>query len=223
MSEGVSLVLGGTKGLGAEIAKDLRQRGEEVLVTGRSYSPDQHRQGFEVDLASYTEVEMLRSELAGLAIKRFFWVAGAGYLGDFAKQPDVHEMVDANFANVVPIAQTVWQKMIADEAEHNFVVVSSTSGVRARKEEAVYAATKHAQVGFTRSLGLESERLGSNIKVSLLLPSGMKTPFWDADRPPVYDEFLDPAKVAGALVKRVVDQRESFIEEMFERGDPTLR
>lgn len=119
---------------------------------------------------------------------------------------------------VLPVAQKAWKKL-SEVDSGKFVVVSSTSGVRARPNEAVYAAIKHAQVGLTRSLGLEAERLNLPMKVSLFLPGGMQTSFWEeSQRPEAFDSFLDPAKVAAEIIKDIDSQEDTFYERTIERG-----
>lgn len=218
----MNLIVGGTHGLGGEITKQLQLSGEETFAVGRSYNTAEHGNGMTVDLADRQNVEKLTDyiteQIGKKALQRFFWVAGYGYVGDFADQPDVQRMVDVNFANVMPVAQKVWRDMTSYEGSTNFVVVSSTTGFRARTDQAVYAATKHAQVGFTRSLGEECKRLDLGVKVALFEPGGMKTPFWDEQQPTQYEGFLDPAKVAARICERVVEQQDHFYEEAIERG-----
>jgi short-subunit dehydrogenase len=218
----VNIIIGGTKGLGYEIARLLRAKGEETFVAGRTYEKDRHGEGCALDLASDESVDsfarFIREEVAVDGLKKFFWVAGYGYLGDFAKQDDAKLMAETNFANVLPIAQAAWQKVIDSDSETHFVVISSTTGFKPRDNEAVYSATKHAQVGFTRSLGLESKRLESNVKVSLFLPGGMQTAFWEGDEPEIFSEFNDPAKVAKKICDNVDAQHDFFYEEVIERG-----
>lgn len=216
----MNIIVGGTKGLGSEIANLLQSEGQETYVTGRSYDKDLHGEGRVLDLSSDEDVEaftrFINEESA--AIEGFFWVAGYGYLGDFAGQTDVQRMADVNFANILQIAQAAWRKMINSGQAGKFVVVSSTTGVKPRKDEAVYAATKHAQVGFARSLGLESERLGAKIKVALFLPGGMQTAFWEGNEPEIFNEFNDPAKVAKKICDSIAAQNDHFYEETIERG-----
>ena len=98
----------------------------------------------------------------------------------------------------------------------SFTVIASSSGLRARNDEAIYVATKHAQVGFTRSLGLENR--DPKLKISLFLPGGMQTPFWDKQQPRDYGQFLDPAKVAQKVVTTVLEQKDPFLETEIPRG-----
>ncbi len=215
-----NIIIGGTHGLGYEIAKTLRASGEDTFVVGRSYEEAEHGEGLKVDLSKLEEAKELADaikELGATAIN-FYWVSGYGYNGDFAEQESPENMAAVNFGNVIPAAQQAFMSMLALEEVSHFVVVSSTTGYKARTDEAVYAGTKHAQVGFTRSLGLEAERLQSNVKVALFMPGGMQTPFWDGNRPGVFDEFLDPAKVAEHMVTVAQGQGATFYEEVIERG-----
>lgn len=213
-----NLILGGTHGLGAEIAAALRQEGEETYVVGRSYDAARDGAGEKLDLNDRKAVEAFALKVQDMPLKSFYWVAGYIYSGDFAAQDDVLEMADVNFANPLPIAHAAWQKLLAVPTSTRFVIVSSTSGIRARDLQVTYAATKHAQVGLGRSLGQESERLKSKVKVALFLPGGMKTPLWDGQKPEAYDSFLDPAKVAQRIVSESRYQGKPFIEELIERG-----
>ena len=222
----MNLVLGGTSGLGAEIVAELHARGEETFVIGSSYTEAEHGQGMRVNLAQEDEVygfnEYLQARnVGGLTIRRFFWTAGIGYNGDFVDQPNAHEMALVNFANVVPIAQEVWRIMLEQTTPSNFVIVSSSTGLKARADEAVYAGTKHAQVGYGKSLGLESERLHAPIRVAVFEPGGMKTPFWDKNkqqRPANYHEFLEPAKVAAHILELVFAQEKPLLEKEIPKG-----
>lgn len=214
----MNLILGGTHGLGREITLSLQEKGEETYVTGRSYDETVHGAGAQLDLSDEADVQDFVENIDTLGITGFYWVAGYGYNGDFSQQSEPQKMADVNFANVMPVAQAVWKKLLPYEQSSHYVVISSTTGVKARKDEAVYAATKHAQVGFGRSLGLESERLIAKIKVALFLPGGMRTEFWEGNEPASFADFLDPSAVAKRIVERTSSQTNYFYEETIERG-----
>lgn len=216
----MNIIIGGTTGLGQEIAKKLKATGQETFIVGRSYTEAEHGPGRKVDLSKTKDATDLAAKIRELTAGpiNFYWVAGYGYVGNFSEQDSPEQMAAVNFGNVLPAAQHAFTSMLAPAEASHFVVVSSTTGYKARTNEAVYAGTKHAQVGFTRSLGLEAERLGSNIKVALFMPGGMQTPFWDRKRPDAYDAFLDPKKVADHIVTAVQLQDAPFYEEVIERG-----
>jgi 3-oxoacyl-[acyl-carrier protein] reductase len=220
MKDNINLIIGGTSGLGFEIAKNLRAKGETCFVVGRTYDPEKHGDGCTLDLSDRnlvrefisTQPEMLQ------AVGAVYWVAGKVYIGDFADQENIEQMIDVNVTNALPIIQNAW-KALLERNEGRVVVIASTAGVKARADEAVYALTKHAQVGFARSLGLEAQRLNGDVKVFLALPGGMKTPFWDGMQPASYDSFNDPARVAERIVEAVMNQTSSFHELAIERGE----
>ncbi len=214
----MNIILGGTHGLGGEIAKILKESGDSTWVAGRTYDKNVHGNGIAADLSDPDDIARVKAELAQVDIDAFYWVAGFGYQGDFADQPGPDIMAEVNFGNALTIIQDVWKHLLSKNTPTKLAIVSSSSGIKARPNEAVYAATKHAQVGFARSLGLESERLGSHIKVSLFLPGGMQTSFWNEGRPDSYESFLDPGKVAQAIVQDVRAQDDYFYEREIERG-----
>jgi NAD(P)-dependent dehydrogenase (short-subunit alcohol dehydrogenase family) len=88
------------------------------------------------------------------------------------------------------------------ERSHGRVVtVASTLGLRALPAATAYCASKFGVVGFTRALALE---LGDRVGVTMLVPGGMKTSFFDG-RPeqfkPGPDQRLnDPRDVAQSVV-----------------------
>jgi short-subunit dehydrogenase len=216
----MNIIIGGTHGLGASITRQLQEQDEETFVVGRSFDEVKHGKGFKIDLSSESDAALLGERIRQFdnTPLNFFWISGYGYNGDFSSQESPEKMAAVNFGNVLPAAQAAFRIMLASDADSYFVVVSSTTGYKARKDEAVYAGTKHAQVGFTRSLGLESERLQSSVKVSLFMPGGMQTPFWDMNRPDSYTDFLDPAKVATRILEKIESQADTFYEEVIERG-----
>ena len=214
----MNVIVGGTHGLGQEIAAELRRRGEETFIVGRTYDETMHGPGMCVDLSNDEDAKALLEFVEKTGFKGFYWVAGYGYKGDFSKQHDPRKLVLVNLANMMPVAQAAWKKLLNAGFKSNYVIIGSMTGVKARPDEAVYAATKHGQVGFARSLGLESERLKSGIRVSLFLPGGMHTPFWEGKEPPNFMDFLDPHKVAKKVVAEVKKQRGYFKETAIKRG-----
>ena len=74
--EGVALVTGGGRGIGASIARELTEAGMRVAVTGRTRE----------------QVEAVASEIGGLAL-----------VGDVSRRSDVEEWVRGSEAELGPI------------------------------------------------------------------------------------------------------------------------
>lgn len=210
------IVLGGTSGIGLELANRLRSSGSRVLVVGRYYDGEQHGEGFELDLYNREAVDWAQGELehrmTNEALESFIWSAGYIWRGNFGEQSHVRSMAEVNFAGALPLVQWAWNRLLAQETAGKMVVISSTSGVKPRADEAVYAATKHAQVGFARCLGLEAEQQRKPAQVLLCLPGAMKTPFWNGQEPEDYATFNDPKKVADKILATMSEQNVPYLE-----------
>jgi NAD(P)-dependent dehydrogenase (short-subunit alcohol dehydrogenase family) len=81
------------------------------------------------------------------------------------------------------------------------VTVASTLGWRALPDATAYCASKFGVVGFTRALAAE---MAGRVGVTLLLPGGMQTPFFDGRteqyKPPKDARLNAPENVARAVV-----------------------
>ena len=127
--------------------------------------------------------------------------AGTDACGDILDvDADAWERVVA--VNLLGTAAVVRAALPALERSRGRVVtVASTLGLRALPAATAYCASKFGVVGFTRALASE---LGDRVGVTLLVPGGMQTHFFD-DRPddfkPAPDQHLnDPADVARTVV-----------------------
>jgi 3-oxoacyl-[acyl-carrier protein] reductase len=89
------------------------------------------------------------------------------------------------------------------------VIVASVAGLRGGGDEAVYAATKFAQVGLAGALDRELREKG--IRVTAICPAGVHTEFaMGAGRTPdmpVLDTYLKPEDVAYAVVATLKQPR----------------
>ncbi len=102
--------------------------------------------------------------------------AGIGAYGGIMDLSDeqLSEMMETNIAGTVwPIRAAV--PGFVDAGEGDIVIVASVAGLRGAGDEAVYAATKFAQVGLAGALDRELREHG--IRVSTLCPGGTATEF----------------------------------------------
>ena len=87
---------------------------------------------------------------------------------------EINLMIDTNVAGTIwPIRAAV--PRFLESGGGDIVIVASVAGLRGAGDEAVYAATKFAQVGLAG--GLDRELRGSSIRVSTLCPGGTATEF----------------------------------------------
>jgi 3-oxoacyl-[acyl-carrier protein] reductase len=129
--------------------------------------------------------------------------AGIGAYGGIMDLTDqqLADMMDTNVAGTVwPIRAAV--PGFVEAGEGDIVIVASVAGLRGAGDEAVYAATKFAQIGLAG--GLDRELRSTGIRVSTLCPGGTATEFaMGAGRTPDMPGLADmmrPEDVAAAVV-----------------------
>ena len=217
------IILGGTSGLGREIARQLRESGKRVLVLGKTHNTQEHGEGFQLDVYYPEQVEAAPAQIEQILgdddIEQFVWAAGDGWRGNFEDQSDARSMAEVNFAGALPLVQWAWRKMARQNQKSVLTIIGSTSSVKARADEAVYVATKHAQAGLARSLGMQADEQKLPVKVALFLPGAMKTPFWNGrELPADYVFFNDPAKIATHIINAIEHQQQPYLEWALPKG-----
>ena len=199
---GTVLITGGASGLGAAVAGAVADAGGTPVVLDLRPPPDgiAFRQ---VDLSQPRDAEAavaaVVAEYGGL--DAVVTAAGIDACGDILDvEPEAWDrVVTVNLLGTVAVVRAALPALEA--ARGRVVTVASTLGLRALPAATAYCASKFGVVGFTRALASE---LGDRVGVTLLLPGGMRTPFFD-DRPenfkPAADQHLnDPADVAHTVL-----------------------
>jgi NADP-dependent 3-hydroxy acid dehydrogenase YdfG len=135
--------------------------------------------------------------------------AGIGAYGGILDLEDaaLREMVETNYLGTVWTVRSGVRRLREQGDGGDVVIVSSVAGFRGGADEAVYAGTKHAQVGLGGSL--DRELRGEGIRVSLICPAGTSTEFaigaGREEGSAELDTYLTPEDVAHA-VRVVLEQ-----------------
>ena len=177
---------GASAGMGAATARALVAEGAKVALGARRGG---RLDAIVADLGeSSVAVEMdVRDpdgsrRLVAEAIDKFGRIdavvanAGIGAYGGIMDLTDekLKTMMDTNVAGTVwPIRAAV--PGFVEQGGGDIVIVASVAGIRGNGDEAVYAATKFAQVGLAG--GLDRELRESGVRVSTICPGGTATEF----------------------------------------------
>jgi NADP-dependent 3-hydroxy acid dehydrogenase YdfG len=208
----VVAITGASAGIGAATARALADEGALVVLGARR---QERLEELASDLGDAAVVEMdvrdpaASARLVQTAVDRFGRLdaivvnAGIGKYGGIMdlEDDDLRDMVDTNVNGTIwPIRAAVPRLLEAGAGD--IVIVSSVAGLRGAGDEAVYAATKFAQVGLAGALDRELRE--SNIRVSAICPGGTATEFaMGAGRTPDMPGLADMLRaedVAAAIV-----------------------
>src|SRR6188472_1567840 len=176
----VALVTGASSGIGAATARLLAEGGARVALASRRGDD----LGIEGALAGSVDVRAAAAVqgFVDRTVERFggldILVANAG-VGAYGAFMDTHgewvdEMIDTNVKGFLHTVRAGLPALLQSSSA-DLVGVTSIAGQRAPEGEAVYAASKHAQIGFMRSLDHELYRRG--VRCSILAPGGVETAF----------------------------------------------
>lgn len=213
MSERVVAITGASSGIGAATAEALAAEGASVVLGARRTDRLEELTSKLGARAAAVEMDVRNpddsSRLIQTAVDRFGHIdtlianAGIGAYGGIMDLSDdqLREMMDTNVAGTVwPIRAVVPHFLEAGTGD--IVIVASVAGLRGAGDEAVYAATKFAQVGLAGALDRELREKG--IRVSVIAPGGTATEFaMGAGRTPDMPGLVDmlrPKDVASAVL-----------------------
>lgn len=227
----VALVTGAGSGLGEATAHALAQAGCAVAcvdineeAVGLVCEHLQHQQAtsfaFPCDIsradAVYATVERIAERLGGLDI-----VVNCAAV-DFTYS--VEEMSIEQWDNALAVnlrapflfAKAAFPYMRRQHYGH-FINVASTAGLRAWANASVYHASKWGLIGFSRGLSVEGRADG--IRVTTIIPGGMRTHFFDRFKEqgipmPASENLQDPATVADAILYVLQVPAESAVQEL---------
>jgi NAD(P)-dependent dehydrogenase (short-subunit alcohol dehydrogenase family) len=126
------------------------------------------------------------------------------------------QVIGVNLRGPFLMAKAAFPEMQKNGHGH-FINIASTAATRAWANAAAYHASKWGLVGFGRGLGVEGRPFG--IRVTTVIPGGMKTHFFDrfVDQgiPMPEDENLqDPGNVAQVIVLALQMPPESVLQEV---------
>jgi NAD(P)-dependent dehydrogenase (short-subunit alcohol dehydrogenase family) len=202
---GTVIVTGGASGLGDAVVRAVAQAGGRAVVLDRHAPPDDTFAdgSVKVDLADGRAAEAavrgVAEEYAGLdAVVTAAGVDSCGKLQDV--DPDLWEnVVRVNLLGTAAVVRAALPSL--SERHGRIVTVGSTLGLRALSDATAYCAAKFGVTGFTRALSVE---LAGTVGVTMLVPGGMHTPFFDGrdeQYRPGPDAMLNaPSDVASAVL-----------------------
>ncbi len=216
----VVVITGASKGLGRALALELAKLDARLVLGARSM---QELDGVAQEISAIAVKVDIKNEqevhnLAKTAIEKFgridIWVNNASIRipscpiesMDMAR---AHEMLETNLFGTIYGSKAALLPM---KKQHSGTILNilSTSAIKGRVGSAAYCASKCGALGFTQVLRLEAAPF--DIKVISIFPGGMKTNFFDEQKPQDYENFMDPSLVAQKIIENL--QKDTPREEV---------
>lgn len=208
----IALVTGGTEGLGKTLADLLSKKGAVVHTISRREETDCNHTHHAVDITDGGAVQAVIDEIGDIDV--LVNAAGihlSGALADYDAE-SIEQVVDVNLTGLILVTHAVLPAML-EKKDGIIVNVSSSSGLKSRANESVYAASKWGVKGFTDSL--RDELVTSGVRVIGAYPGGMATKFFaKAGTEVSNDDWMDPGDVAAALVYAIEHDMTLTIDEL---------
>lgn len=223
----VTVITGGTRGIGASISKLLNQKGYKIIANYNSndeaanaFSNENKIEVMKWNVGDYNackdNIEKIKSSHGQIQIL----INNAGITKDAPlhkmKKESWQDVINVNLNSVFNMTSNVINDMRAN-AFGRIIHISSVNGQKGQFGQTNYAATKSALVGFSKSLALESASKG--ITSNVISPGYINTEMVAAIREDILNKIIDsiPTKRLGTpeeiaeMVSYLVSDKASYI------------
>ena len=222
----IALVTGASRGIGKSISMVLAKAGAEVVLSDRTIEKlkavkaEIEKDGgkaevLPVDLSKTSDIISLfkniedRFERLDILVNN----AAIGIFGDMIDLTleDLDKTIEVNVKSIFTASKQAIKLMIPQKSGY-IINISSIQGVKAYKQQSIYAASKHAVMGMSKALAAEVQE--HNIRISVILPGGVDTDLISDARPDLdISVLIKPEDIAQTVLyllslsdKAMVDQ-----------------
>ncbi|QKX57556.1 uncharacterized protein TRUGW13939_04673 [Talaromyces rugulosus] len=193
VSEKIVAITGGASGIGLELAKLVLAKGAKVLIADLQLTPEAESlvDGktviyLKTDVARWAELENIVTVskdvlgdvpdvyVAGAAVFEPSW---SNFWDD--TETESYSSVQINLNHPLKLTRIALRALLSRNKKGVVLIVASMAGYQGNFGATMYCTTKHALVGFTRSVGQLDSHEG--VKVVTICPGIVDTPLWDTN------------------------------------------
>ena len=227
----VALITGGGRGIGRAVAHRFATEGASVAVAARTF---QDVQKVVAEIRSFSEFPAIPLQVDVTKLKDVHAMVRAVE----AELGPVDVLVNnAGVAKFAPIANTTqddWDTMMSTNAKGVFLCskavlksmskrgkghiinIASQAAKRGYPNQAAYCASKHAVLGFSKVLALETRETG--IRVHVICPGGVDTDLVDMGKgPEELSRFMQPPEIAEVALFLATQESQAMVDEIIVR------
>lgn len=227
ISEGTLVLSGCASGIGLAMATRLVEAGFEVVGIDKEERSGlkklSHSKGFrfvQTDLADIASlpgfVKSLSAAIEG-PIRGLVNNAGIGKMG-FLEQlsvTDLQLVMNTNFMSHAVLTKGLLPRLKKQSSPCDIVFTGSEAAIKGARQGSIYCASKFALRGFSQALRDECGK--SKVRVTLLNPGAVRTPFFDNlhfEPGPNSDNAIEAEDVADALMMVLQARQGTVFDEL---------
>ncbi len=210
-----NLVVGGTSGLGFDLACEMAHQEEPVIVTGRDFTGISFLEFRKFELSGSDLPARIGQFVTGLPpIKSLVYAAGfyqEGHITDLSDD-QVEDMIDVGGRGLIFFVKKLLEKQ---DRLDELITITSTSQWVPREHEPVYNFVKAGAAHYSHGQSLDP-RIAKTLVIG---PSGMSTAFWE-DTEKDTSEMMSPTWVAEQIMDlRKTDKPYTFAKILGAQGE----
>ena len=209
----IALVTGASRGIGKAISLALAGAGATVILSARTIEKLKEVKAeiekgggkaevIPVDLSKTDDIISLFKDIKDRFGKLDILInnAAIGIFGDMTDltEEDFDKTFEVNVKSIFTASKQALKMMIPKKSGY-IINISSVQGVKAYKQQSIYAASKHAVMGISKALAAEVQE--HNIRISAILPGGVDTDLISDARPDLDRSILiKPEDIASTVL-----------------------
>ncbi|KXL50211.1 hypothetical protein M433DRAFT_167650 [Acidomyces richmondensis BFW] len=223
----IAVVTGGGSGIGLAFVQQAIQAGAKVLIADLKLTPAAEKlvansngtAAFaKCDVAHWPDLEAIPSATAkafGPSAVADIWIASAGVFEPkwssffYDTETDHYKTLQINAEHPIKLTRIAMRSCLHANKPCVVLLVASGAGIVGQYGAALYCASKHAVVGFTKSMAQADK--DEDCKIVCICPGMVSTPLWTGDHAKdvakqysyTDDICVTPDQVAEAMLEMV--------------------
>lgn len=215
------------QGIGLAFVRLILKDGAKVLIPDLRLTPEAEdlinssngaAAFMKCDVSKWADLEAIPTHVEkafGKDAVADIWVPNAGVFEPkwssflYDTETDGYAAMRINVEHPIKLTRIAMRSLLSVDKPGVVLLVSSGAGIVGTYAAALYCATKHAVVGFAKSMAQAD--VDENVKVCCILPGMVSTPLWTGDAAKhVHDQFMysddmctTPEEIAQAMKEMV--------------------
>jgi len=222
-----ALITGASGGIGRAIARALGKEGYNLILTGRNKEKLEQTARLAEDAGSSSVLiqicDLSKPDAPSVLMKQIqkkgcldILINNAG----MALSKPFEKTTDEDFSQIMTLNAAVPFALCRDaipllrQSKKPFIInIASVVATHGYAQQSAYTASKHALLGFTKSMARELQPEG--IRVHAISPGGVATEMVTGVRPDINtEELIQPEEIAEWIVFLLTRQGNSMIDEI---------